>query len=102
METKIKATVAKEIHKKIMLTLRTHSKCHKLLIISFVYYLLIVNEFNKKKWITVSFKLKMFVRCTGLPSRNGSFPAKDWTRSHNWLGGTRSCEEYYTSTGMSS
>lgn len=48
METKIKATVAKEIHKEIMLTLRTHSKCHKLLIISFVYYLLIVNEFNKK------------------------------------------------------
>lgn len=43
----------------------------------------------------------MFVTCTGLPSRNGSFPAKDWTRAHNWLGATRSCEEYYSSTGMS-
>ena len=45
--------------------------------------------------------MKKCVCCTGLPSRNGSFPAKDWTRAHNWLGATRSCEEYYTSTGMS-
>ena len=50
---------------------------------------------NYNSWKSV------FVTCTGLPSRNGSFPAKDWTRAHNWLGATRSCEEYYTSTGMS-
>ena len=75
-------------------------KCHQPLMISFLCLVLFL-PFILDELLCFKKNNLNCVRCTGLPNRNGSFPAKDWTRPHNWLGGTRSCEEYYTSTGMS-